>query len=166
MGIGRTDEFPKEAVRIALTSGLSRRQVAYDLGVGFSTLNKWVHAHRGADVVSAEGRDLARENEARWIRSGVRWGQVHRIPTYLAGQMDSFRGAMGTSAPDSYLSGRPDGFVQGRDGASAPDSSLSGRPDGLVQGCNGGKCTGFLPIRQAGWARSGARRGQPERIPA
>ena len=40
MSSGRTDEFRKEAVRIALTSGLSRRQVADDMGVGFSTLNK------------------------------------------------------------------------------------------------------------------------------
>ncbi len=63
MGTGRTDEFRKAAVRIALTSGLSRRQVADDLGVGFSTLNKWVSAHRGTDVISAEDRDLARENE-------------------------------------------------------------------------------------------------------
>ena len=63
MSTGRTDETRKEAVRIALTSGLSRRQVADDLGVGFSTLNKWVSAHRGTDVVSAEGHELARENE-------------------------------------------------------------------------------------------------------
>ena len=32
--------FAHHAVRIALTSGLSRRQVADDLGVGLSTLNK------------------------------------------------------------------------------------------------------------------------------
>ena len=63
MGTGRTDEFRKDAVRIALTSGLSRRQVADDLGVGVSTLNKWVNAHRDTDVVSAEDRELARENE-------------------------------------------------------------------------------------------------------
>jgi transposase len=63
MSTGRTGEFRKEAVRIALTSGLSRRQVADDLGVGFSTLNKWVSAYRGTDVVSGEDRDLARENE-------------------------------------------------------------------------------------------------------
>jgi transposase len=50
-------------VRIALTSGLSRRQVSDDLGVGLSTLNKWVNAHRGTDVVSTEDRELARENE-------------------------------------------------------------------------------------------------------
>ena len=46
MGTGMTDEFRRDAVRIALTSGLSRRQVADDLGVGLSTLNKWVTAHR------------------------------------------------------------------------------------------------------------------------
>jgi transposase len=33
------------------------------LGVGKSTLNKWVTAHRDTDVVSSEDRDLARENE-------------------------------------------------------------------------------------------------------
>lgn len=37
-----SDEFKWDAVRIAQTSGLTRRQVASDLGVGFSTLNKWV----------------------------------------------------------------------------------------------------------------------------
>jgi hypothetical protein len=30
-----SEEFRREAVRIALTSGLSRRQVASDLGIGF-----------------------------------------------------------------------------------------------------------------------------------
>ena len=63
MGTGRTDVIRKEAVRIAVTSGLSRRQVADDLGVGCSTLNKWVSAHRDTGVVSAEHRELARENE-------------------------------------------------------------------------------------------------------
>ena len=63
MSTGMTDEFCKEAIRIALTSGLSRRQGADDLGVGFSTLNKWVSAQRDTGVVSAEDRELARENE-------------------------------------------------------------------------------------------------------
>ncbi len=36
----RMDEFRQDAVRIALTSGLSRRQVAEDLGVGLSRLNR------------------------------------------------------------------------------------------------------------------------------
>lgn len=63
MGLKRTDEFRSDAVRIALTSGLTRKQVASDLGVGLSTLNKWVTAHRDAEVVSDKDLDLARENE-------------------------------------------------------------------------------------------------------
>jgi transposase len=61
-GHRQADEFRKEAVRIALTTWLSRRQVAHDLGIGLSTLNKWVTEHRDTDVVSAEDRELAREN--------------------------------------------------------------------------------------------------------
>ena len=63
MGTKRTDEFRQDAVRIALTSGLTRKQVASDLGVGLSTLNKWITAHRDTDVVSDKDLDLARENE-------------------------------------------------------------------------------------------------------
>ncbi len=59
----RTDEFRADAVRIALTSGLTRRQVTSDLGVGLSTLIKWVMAHRDTDLVSDKELDLARENE-------------------------------------------------------------------------------------------------------
>jgi transposase len=63
MGLKRTDEFRQDAVRIALTSGLTRKQVADDLGVGMSTLNKWITAYRDTDVVSKEDLDLAQENE-------------------------------------------------------------------------------------------------------
>lgn len=63
MGLKRTDEFRQDAVRIALTSGLTRKQVADDLGVGMSTLNKWITAHRDIDVVSKEDLSLAQEND-------------------------------------------------------------------------------------------------------
>jgi transposase len=63
MGLKRTDEFRKDAVRIALTSGLTRKQVAGDLGVGMSTLNKWITGHRDTDVVSREDLGLAQEND-------------------------------------------------------------------------------------------------------
>jgi transposase len=63
MGLKRTNEFRQDAVRIALTSGLTRKQVADDLGVGMSTLNKWITAHRDTDVVSKEDLSLAQENE-------------------------------------------------------------------------------------------------------
>jgi len=62
VGLKRTDEFRQDAVRIALTSGLTRKQVADDLGVGKSTLNKWITAHRDTDVVSKEDLDLTKEN--------------------------------------------------------------------------------------------------------
>ncbi len=63
MGLKRTDDFRQDAVRIALTSGLTRKQVADDLGVGMSTLNKWITAHRDTDVVSKEDLSLAKEND-------------------------------------------------------------------------------------------------------
>ena len=63
MGLKRTDEFRQDSVRIVLTSGLTRKQVADDLGVGMSTLNKWITAYRDTDVVSKEDLDLAQENE-------------------------------------------------------------------------------------------------------
>ena len=39
----KSEEFRRDAVSMALTSGLTRPQLASDLGVGVSTLNKWVH---------------------------------------------------------------------------------------------------------------------------
>ena len=63
MGLKRTNEFRQDAVRITLTSGLTRKQVADDLGVGMSTLNKWITAHRDIDVVSKEDLGLAQEND-------------------------------------------------------------------------------------------------------
>jgi transposase len=58
-----TEDFKQEAVRIAVSSGLSRRRVAADLGVGLSTLGKWVSQYRPTDMVSAPQADLACENE-------------------------------------------------------------------------------------------------------
>jgi len=63
MGLKRTDGFRRDAVRIALTSGLTRKQVADDLGVGISTLNIWITAYRDTDVVSKEDLSLAQEND-------------------------------------------------------------------------------------------------------
>jgi transposase len=65
-----SEEFRREAVRIALTSGLTRRQVASDLGIGFSTLNKWLRSRRRDEVLSAPQEDLAKENDR--LRKEVR----------------------------------------------------------------------------------------------
>ena len=50
-------------MRITLTSGLTRKQVADDLGVGMSTLNKWITAHRDTDMISKEDLSLSQEND-------------------------------------------------------------------------------------------------------
>lgn len=49
MGKGRrpTAEFRREAIRLALTSGRTRREVADDLGIGLSTLTRWLSQSRG-----------------------------------------------------------------------------------------------------------------------
>ena len=66
MGLKRTDAFRHDAVRIALTSGLTRKQAADDLGFGMSTLNQWITAYRGSGVVSNEDLSLAQENDRLW----------------------------------------------------------------------------------------------------
>lgn len=63
MTTGRSEEFRHDAVRIALTSGLTRRQVSSDLGVGLSPLNKWIKNHGDEGLVDTADADLLRENE-------------------------------------------------------------------------------------------------------
>lgn len=46
MGTKHSTEFRQEAVRVALTSGLTRKQVAADFGIGFSTLSRWIQQGR------------------------------------------------------------------------------------------------------------------------
>ena len=57
-----TEEFRRDAVRIATTSGLTRPQIASDLGVGLSTLNKWVQKHQHDDLMSGPHEDVEKEN--------------------------------------------------------------------------------------------------------
>ena len=61
MGTKRTAEFRQEAVRVALTSGLTRKQVASDFGIGFSTLSRWVHRDRTTLPEPSVQSDLERE---------------------------------------------------------------------------------------------------------
>ena len=78
-------QFRRDALCIALTSGLTRRQVASDLGVGLSTLNKWVRAlaDEGGGLThdvefERENERLRRENrilreERELLRSAIRF---------------------------------------------------------------------------------------------
>ncbi len=61
MGTKQTAEFRQEAVRVALTSGLTRKQVAADFGIGFSTLSRWVRQDRMTLPEPSVQSDLERE---------------------------------------------------------------------------------------------------------
>lgn len=56
-----TDEFKAEAVRLPQTSGRPLRAIADDLGIGLSTLGKWVSSAKEADLLSDPHEDTARE---------------------------------------------------------------------------------------------------------
>ena len=68
-----TPEFRAEAVRLAQTSGRSRREIASDLGIGRSTLRNWIDRRRDREMeqppedrqedMAAELKRLRRENE-------------------------------------------------------------------------------------------------------
>ena len=63
MANGHSEEFKRDAVRIALTSGLTRRQVASDLGMGVSTLNEWIKLAQETEDASLPDADLLRDVE-------------------------------------------------------------------------------------------------------
>ena len=56
-----TEEFRSEAVRVALTSGLPRKQVAAEFGIGVSTLNRWIQQDRRNPEKPPVQSDLERE---------------------------------------------------------------------------------------------------------
>jgi len=67
-----TKEFEEEAVRLAQTSGRTQREIAGDLGIGLSTLVRWIGRSRDRCAVDpaaaesdigAELKRLRRENE-------------------------------------------------------------------------------------------------------
>ncbi|MCB8877038.1 transposase, partial [Acidisoma silvae] len=69
-----TQEFEDEAVRLVQTSGRTRREIANDLGIGLSTLTRWLSRRRDREMdeperrppgedAAAELKRLRRENE-------------------------------------------------------------------------------------------------------
>ena len=84
-----TDEFRRDAVRIATTSGLTQPQLSSDLGVGLSTLNKWVQQHQHDDLMSGLHEDVEKENTR--LRKEVRLLQekrevLEKAAIFFAGQ--------------------------------------------------------------------------------
>jgi transposase len=65
-----TKEFQDEAVRLVQTSGRTQREIAGDLGIGQSTLVRWLGQNRDRRTVEPSGaqhdvelKRLRRENE-------------------------------------------------------------------------------------------------------
>ena len=61
MSIKRTAEFRTEAVRLTLTSGLPRQQVADDLGIGLSTLDRWITNNNHIELMTGPHDDKDKE---------------------------------------------------------------------------------------------------------
>ena len=78
MGIRRTEEFRSEAVRIALTSGLSHKQVAADLAIGVYTLGKWITRNNHTDLMSGPHHDKDKEL-ARLRKENKTWSEDRAI---------------------------------------------------------------------------------------
>jgi transposase len=76
-----TREFEDEAVRLCRTSGRTKREIADDLGMGLSTLTRWIARRRdrqidaperiGPEDVAAELKRLRRENEILRQERGI-----------------------------------------------------------------------------------------------
>ncbi len=81
-----SDAFKRDAVRIALISGLTRRQVASDFGIRLSTPGKWVRAVSEEGKVPAQDAELLRENE--------RLRKENRILRHLSRNRKQFGGAV------------------------------------------------------------------------
>ena len=57
-----TAAFRRDAECNAISSSLTRPQLSSDLGVGLSTLNKWVQQHQHDDLMSGLHEDVDKDN--------------------------------------------------------------------------------------------------------
>src|SRR5258708_15553421 len=75
-----TKEFEEEAVRLVQTSGRTQREIAGDLGIGLSTLVRWIGRRRdrravdpsaAASDVTAAAKRLRRGNQILWQEADI-----------------------------------------------------------------------------------------------
>lgn len=72
-----TKEFETEAVRLAQTSGRTQREIAQDLGVGLSTLVRWIGRSRD-QAMDAPTRSTATEDTAAELKRLRRENEILR----------------------------------------------------------------------------------------
>ncbi len=63
-----TKEFQEEAVRLVQTSGRTQREIAGDLGIGQSTLVRWLGQNRDRRAVEPSGAQNDVEAELKRLR--------------------------------------------------------------------------------------------------
>ncbi len=56
-----TEEFKREAVRLVEVSGRGIKEIAEDLGVARSSLQRWVREFRDQDLLSGPHEDVSNE---------------------------------------------------------------------------------------------------------
>src|SRR4051794_41821094 len=86
-----TKEFEEEAVRLARTSGRTQREIAGDLGIGLSTLVRWIgrsrdrHAIDPSEVASDVTAELKRLRRGKEIPSPGRGILKKGTPFFFPG---------------------------------------------------------------------------------
>ncbi|MEU3994162.1 transposase [Streptomyces platensis] len=87
---GYSDEFNRDAVELAESSGRSVNSVAWELGINTESLRQWVHKFRaagqGGDPVTPSERE-----ELKRLRKQVRElekEKLHKAAQYFAKEMD------------------------------------------------------------------------------
>ncbi|MEN3397721.1 helix-turn-helix domain-containing protein, partial [Brucella melitensis] len=71
-----TKEFEREAVRLAETSGRTQKEIAADLGIGLSTLTRWISRNRDATIDDPELIDANEDMVAELRRRLINFGTI------------------------------------------------------------------------------------------
>jgi len=77
MGKRFSPEFKQEAMNLVLKQGLTITQASKDLGIGYSTLDKWLHRHREHEQ-DPNILDEAELAELKRLRKEVRVLRIER----------------------------------------------------------------------------------------
>lgn len=94
MTMKHTEEFKRETVRIALCSGLSDDRLAADMGIGKSTLGKWIARYRTASLGEpySQGREGDPKKATQFFASQKPWGSRLCTIIVISGLSPDFAG--------------------------------------------------------------------------
>src|SRR4051812_50226245 len=101
-----TKEFEEEAVRLAQTSGRTQRAIAGDLGIGLSTLVRWIGRSRNRRAVDPAAAESEVTAELKRLRRGEEnprqgGGNLEKGPPFFApgGRRRGFAPTVGGKRP-------------------------------------------------------------------